>query len=72
MFDMEIDSESSTINGWISEQLNKIAEVDDHFEFEKLSVTVVETEAHKASLVEVVVSPEAPDGEEPVEDEKAE
>ena len=69
-FDMEIESESSTLNGWISEQLNKIAEEDDHFEFERLSVTVVETESHKASFVEVIVTPEATE-EDAAESEEA-
>ena len=72
LFDVEIESESSTINGWISEQLNKIAEVDDHFDFANLSVTVVETEAHKASFVEIVVTSETPAEEEATEDEEAE
>ena len=58
-FDIEIESESSTLNGWISGQLNKIAEEGDHFEFDRLSVTVVETESHKASFVEITVTPEA-------------
>lgn len=58
-FDIELeDSESATLNGWILEQLSKIAEVGDSFVYKNLSVTVLETDSHRASLVEVVILPE--------------
>ena len=58
-FNIELeDSNSSTLNGWIAEQLAKIAEVGDSFVYRNLSVTVLETESHRASFVEVVILPE--------------
>ena len=58
-FNIELeDSTSSTLNGWIAEQLSKIAEEGDSFVYKNLSVTVLETDSHRASFVEVVVLPE--------------
>lgn len=60
-FDIEIESGSATLNGWISEQLAKIAEPGDAFSFGKLSVTVVSVDSHRARSVNVVVAPDADD-----------
>ena len=56
------------MNGWISEQLSKIAEVGDSFVYRNLSVTVLETDSHRASLVEVVTLPEEADGKDDKKD----
>ena len=58
-FDIELDSGSSTLNGWITEQLSKLAEQGDTFTYERLAVTVLATDAHRASEVEVTVLPPA-------------
>ncbi|MBR3893863.1 MAG: HlyC/CorC family transporter [Clostridia bacterium] len=57
-FDVEIESGSSTLNGWITEQICKLAEPGDAFSFGKLSVTVVTVESHRAKTANVVVTPE--------------
>ena len=57
-FDIEIESGSSTLNGWITEQICKLAEPGDAFSFGKLSVTVVAVESHRAKTANVVVTPE--------------
>ncbi|MBQ9806029.1 MAG: HlyC/CorC family transporter [Clostridia bacterium] len=72
-FEIELDSTSSTLNGWIAEQLSKIAEEGDSFVYQNLSVTVLETDSHRASFVEVVVLPEEvakEDAEEESDDKK--
>jgi len=69
-YNIELDSDSSTLNGWIAEQLSKIAEVGDSFVHGRLSVTVLETESHRASFVEVVLLPEETKDEEESEEEK--
>ena len=56
-FEIELDSPSTTLNGWITEQLSKIAENGDSFVYNNLSVTVLETDSHRASCVEVVILP---------------
>ena len=62
-FKVEIESESSTVNGWVVEQLAKLAEKGDSFSYRNLSVTVVGTDSHRATFVNVVVSPTDPNGE---------
>lgn len=57
-FDIEIESGSATLNGWITEQLCKLAEPGDAFSFGKLSVTVVSVDSHRAKFVNVVVTPD--------------
>lgn len=53
-FDMEIESDSITINGWIMEVLDKIPACGDRFSFENLDITVTETDFHRVSLIQVV------------------
>lgn len=69
-FDVEFETESVSLNGWIMEQLGKIPDEGDTFTFENLKVTVtdVDTEAHRTDFVTVErVEPEA---EEEDDDEK--
>ena len=53
-FDLEIESDSITINGWIMEALDKIPACGDKFSFENLDVTVTETDFHRVSTIHVV------------------
>ncbi len=53
-FDLEIESDSITINGWIMEQLDKIPACGDKFSFENLDITVTETDFHRVSAIEVI------------------
>ncbi len=56
-FDIDVQSESSTVNGWISEQLDKVPVKDDTFNFKNLTVTVTEADNHKALFAHVLVNP---------------
>ena len=53
-FDLEIESDSITINGWIMEAMDKIPSCGDRFSFENLDVTVTETDFHRVSTIHVV------------------
>jgi CBS domain containing-hemolysin-like protein len=53
-FDLEIESDSITINGWIMEVMDKIPACGDRFSFENLDVTVTETDFHRVSTIHVV------------------
>ena len=53
-FDIEIESESITINGWIMEQLERIPACGDTFTYENLDITVSETDFHRVSTIVVV------------------
>lgn len=62
-FDVEFESESVSLGGWITEQLGGIPNVGDSFEFENLSVTVTELDAHRVSFAKVIVTPPAEEEE---------
>lgn len=57
-FGMRAESESSTINGWVIEQLDRIPEKGDSFDFQRLHVVVETTESQRATLVRITVAPE--------------
>ena len=63
-FDVEIETESTTVNGFLTEQLEKIPEKDDTFTYKNLVFTVIESDAHRSLFVKVEVLP--------VEEEKEE
>ena len=67
-FDLEIESDSITINGWIMEVLDKIPSCGDRFSFENLDVTVTETDFHRVSTIHVVRN--EPNDDEDDEDDK--
>ncbi len=46
-FDVKIESDCSTVNGWITEQLNKIPVKGDGFECMGLKISVSETDGHR-------------------------
>lgn len=63
-FGIEIETESTTVNGWVTEMLDKIAEEGDSFTYAHLEIAVTETDSNKAEFVSVTVN--APEGEEEV------
>lgn len=60
-FAVPCSAEHTNINAWVLEQLRKIPEVGDAFEYEGLSVSVCEAEGHRATKVEVVMPQEDTD-----------
>ncbi len=56
-FKVEPNTECSTLNGWIAEQLAKIPETDDVFSYEHLTVKVVEVDSHRATYANITVHP---------------
>ena len=53
-FDLEIESDSITINGWIMEAMDKIPTCGEKFSYENLEITVTETDARRVSTIHVV------------------
>lgn len=62
LFDIKIESESTTVGGWVTEKLEKIPQPGDSFECDGLSVTV--TEADERRVLEVMVTFEPDDSAE--------
>ena len=60
-FDIDVESESSTVNGWITEKLDKIPVKGDNFVEENLKITVSDTDAHR---VKFAVAERIPEKEE--------
>ena len=46
-FDVNIETESISLSGWVMEQLGKIPEKDDSFTFENLAVKVIQIDSHR-------------------------
>jgi len=60
-FDREIEAESVSLSGWVTEMLEKIPDVGDSFTYEDLSITVLATDAHRVETVEVRRLEETPE-----------
>lgn len=64
-FEIKAESQSISIGGWVAEQLEKIPETGDSFTFDKLNVTVTETDNNRASLIEIkILSEDSPSEQE--------
>ena len=53
-FDLEIESDNITINGWIMEEMDKIPACGEKFSYENLDITVTETDFRRVATIEVV------------------
>lgn len=53
-FDIVIDSDSISLGGWIMEQLGKVPEIDDSFEYSNLDIKILSTDYHRVQFIEVV------------------
>ena len=63
-YDIELETDSIVIGGWVMEMLGKIPEQGDTFTYDRLTVTVAETEGHSASWVDITLAPEETETEE--------
>ena len=72
-FDLpEVETDSVSLGGWIMEQVGKIPEKGDSFEFENIDVTVTETDSHRVSYAKVVRKPKEEENEKAKEKDKDE
>lgn len=58
-FDIETESDSTSLSGWIMEQMEKIPEAGESFKFENLTVTVTSVDNHRISEARVLRRPKA-------------
>ncbi len=55
-FDIDVEeAESVSVGGWVAEQLGKVPEELDRFEFENLVITVASCDAHRVTSVKVEI-----------------
>lgn len=52
----EEDTDATTINGWIMEQMDKIPELGDKFDYDNLTITITKVDGPKADEIEVCVN----------------
>ncbi len=52
-FDLELDSDSATISGWVMEQTGCIPSEGDTFRYENLFITVTATDSHRVVEIEL-------------------
>lgn len=71
-YNLRTDSDSISLGGWITEQLEKIPEKGDKLDFEHLSFTVTSADEHRAILVQVVRHETSEEDEKPTKSDKAE
>ena len=59
-FDVETDSDSVSLGGWMMEQLGRIPDQGDSFDYRNLTITATQTDDHRIQLATVEVKePEA-------------
>ena len=63
-FDLDAEEDQGSVGGWVLDQIGKIPDVGDTFDYENLHVTVTETDNQRVVAINVIVEPE--------EDEEAE
>lgn len=56
-FGIDVDEETASISGWIMEQLDRVPEVGDSFDYNNLYITVTETDYHRVEKIHVEVYP---------------
>ncbi len=54
LFEIKAETESVSVGGWVMEQLGKIPEAGDKFEFENLDITITETDSHRVTYINVL------------------
>ena len=59
LFEIEIESENSTVGGWVMEMLEKIPEEKDSFTYKNLTVTVTKADERRASEVVIALNRES-------------
>ena len=60
----DIDSDSSTIGGWVMDMLGKVPNMGDKITYEFLQITVVKTEFRRITELKVIVLPRTDEDEE--------
>ena len=63
LLDIESDTDSTTVNGWVAEQLDRIPQTGDSFQFQDVSFLVTKAANNRAEEIRVKVAPKDADGD---------
>lgn len=55
-FDIQSDSESVSVGGWVMEQMGKIPSIEETFKYNDLKIKILSTDYHRVQFIEVVKS----------------
>ena len=69
-FDLRMESDETSVGGWVTSELDKIPEEGDTFTFENVEVVVTKTDARRVLEIEATVHPEEDEDANEDEDEK--
>lgn len=69
-FSDDVIEENATVNGWVLDNIGKIPEVGDEFEFENLSVRVMRVDGRRAAEIRLAVLPADSDESDENSDER--
>ena len=65
LFSIKGESDSTTVSGWVMEEVGRVPEEGDHFVYENLDVTVTTVDHRRVLEIRVVVLDQSPDEEKP-------
>lgn len=68
-FDLRIESDETSVGGWVTSELDKIPEEGDTFTFGNVEVVVTKTDARRVLEIEATVTPESDEESEQEENE---
>ncbi|MCC2257642.1 hemolysin family protein [Intestinimonas aquisgranensis] len=63
LFSIKGESDSTTVSGWVMEEVGRVPEEGDHFVYENLDVTVTKVDHRRVLEIRVVVLDQSPDEE---------
>lgn len=69
-FEIETESESTSLSGWIMEQMEEIPEGGETLSYENLNITVDNVDNHRITEVKVVCTPKEDDSDKEDKDKK--
>ena len=65
LFSIKGESDSTTVSGWVMEEVGRVPEEGDYFVYENLDVTVTKVDHRRVLEIRVVVLDQSPDEEKP-------
>ena len=65
LFSIKGESDSTTVSGWVMEEVGRVPEEGDHFVYENLDVTVTKVDHRRVLEIRVVVLDQSPGEEKP-------
>ncbi len=69
-FDIRIESDETSVGGWVTSELDKLPEEGDSFKDGNVEVTVTKTDGRRVLEIEAIVTPDEADGDDEGDEER--